>query len=37
MIKEFAETELAKNEPLTAFLCRQLIDEIEFLTEEVED
>ena len=32
-IKKYAEVELAKNEPLTMFLCRQLIDEIDFLTE----
>ena len=34
-IKELAKSELDKNEPMTAFICRQLIDEIDFLKEEI--
>lgn len=34
-IKELAKSELDKNEPLTAIICHQLIDEIDFLKEEI--
>lgn len=33
-IEQIAKKELNRNEPLTTLLCRQLIDEIEFLREE---
>ena len=33
-VMAFAQLEQAQNEPLTAVLCRQLIDEVEFLKEE---
>lgn len=34
-VMTFAQLELAQNEPLTVVLCRQLIDEVEFLKEEL--
>jgi hypothetical protein len=34
-VRQYATSELENNESLTAILCRQLIDEVDFLKEEI--